>query len=145
MHKLLFLSHILALVNAAAMYRCSFGPDAANNYDEQVVKSSIAHNCGEFCECVGLSDSTCYFGPDQKGNFIKEVGVSSEMADGCDREWCICDTHDFEEGETFEQLFEKRAAAAVDRTDPVQPDKPVDGGSALIQDDVQPSPVVNIP
>ena len=36
------------------------------------------------------------------GNFIKEDGVSSELADSCNREFCTCDTQEFPEGETFE-------------------------------------------
>ena len=102
MQKLLLLTHILAQVEAAAMYRCYFGPDAAGDHVEKIVETGIALNCVGFCECIGLMDSTCYFGPDQKGNFIKEINMSSEMADSCDKDWCICDTHDFAEGETFE-------------------------------------------
>ena len=110
MQKLSFaaLSIFHAQVKAAAMYRCSFGPGAAGEYVEEIVDGGVALNCDDFCECVGFADSTCYFGPDDQGNFMQEVGVSSEMADSCDRDWCICDTHDFEEGETFETVFGQR-------------------------------------
>ena len=84
------------------MYNCVFGPDLDGQYIEEEVDSGVALNCDDFCECVGFTASTCYFGPDDPGNFIEESGVSSEMADSCDRNWCICDTHDFEDGETFE-------------------------------------------
>ena len=47
-------------------------------------------------------DNTCTFGPDTEGNFIEEENISSEIVDSCDRNWCICDTHDFEDGLTYE-------------------------------------------
>ena len=72
-----------------------------------------------------MKDSTCYFGPDSRGNFIEEAGVTSEMADSCDKDWCICNTHDFEEGKTFEAAFAERQAAAVDRTVPAVEPIPV--------------------
>ena len=118
-------------VEAAAMYNCIFG-DKAGEYLEEIVDSNIALNCEDFCECVGFAESTCYFGPDDKGNFIEEIGVSSEMADSCDRAWCICDTHDFKDGETFESIFAKRQATAVDRTVPNKEPTPVTS-SVVIQ------------
>lgn len=60
-------------------------------------------------------DNTCYFGPDIKGQIVKEV-LSSERADGCDRLFCVCDTHDFEAPETFESVLASRMAMACDRT-----------------------------
>ena len=113
--------NFMTKVEAAAMYKCFFGPDDDGNYSEEVVETKIAMNCESFCDCIGIMDSTCYFGPDQKGNFIKETGVSSEMADSCNRHWCICDTHDFENGETFESVFEARSGIAIDITNPGRP------------------------
>ena len=60
-------------------------------------------------------DNTCYFGPDIKGEIVKEV-ISSERADGCDRLFCVCDTHDFEEPDSFESVLAARIAIACDRT-----------------------------
>ena len=45
-----------------------------------------------------MKNNKCLFGPDSEGNFIEEFGLSSELVDSCDREWCICDRHDFEDG-----------------------------------------------
>ena len=63
------LSIIQPQVEAAARYNCIFG-DPAGIYIEEVVESNIANNCGDFCDCTGLNESTCYFGPDDKGNFM---------------------------------------------------------------------------
>ena len=101
-----------------------------------MVDSNIALNCDNFCECVGYSESTCYFGPDDKGVFIEEIGVSSEMADSCNWEWCICNTHDFGNGETFESVFAQKQAAAVDVTVPNAEPAPVTG--SLIKSDKPP-------
>ena len=60
-------------------------------------------------------DNTCYFGPDIKGQIVKEI-LSSERADGCDRLFCVCDTHDFEAPDTFESVLASRMAMACDRT-----------------------------
>ena len=30
-------------------------------------------NCGDFCECEGLMNNTCHFGPDITGKFLVEV------------------------------------------------------------------------
>ena len=73
------------------------------------METTVATNCGSFCECTGLEESTCYFGPDSEGNFLKEINLASEKADSCDpNEWCICDTHEFPEGTTFEEELQKR-------------------------------------
>ena len=53
-------------------------------------------------------DNTCTFGPDTEGNFIEESNISSEIVDSCDRNWCICDTHDFEDGQTYETAVAQR-------------------------------------
>ena len=60
-------------------------------------------------------NNTCWFGPDIKGNFVDKV-VMSEVADACNKEFCICDTHDFEAPNTFESVLAARLIAAKDRT-----------------------------
>ena len=81
-----------------------FGPDTNGNFEENIVETSVATNCGSFCQCEGLKESTCYFGPDTEGFFLKETGLASEVADSCDPDsWCICDTHEYAEGTSFEQ------------------------------------------
>ena len=57
------------------------------------------------------------------------------MADSCDRAWCICDTHDFEDGQTFESEFAARQSAAVDRTVPNVEPIPVP-----IEESIMPNP-----
>ena len=97
---------------------CKFGPDASGgDYVEEIVETGVARLCGAFCECVGLVNSTCYIGPDDTGNFFAEV-VSSELADSCDRSFCVCDTHIFAEDEggvTFETILEERRIEAADK------------------------------
>ena len=109
---------LIPLVSSVAQYTCQFGPDADGKYVEEVVDSKIALNCDSFCTCVGFKSSICYFGPDDTGNFIKEEGVSSELADSCNRDFCTCDTHEFAEGDSFENQIAKRTDVAVDKTDP---------------------------
>ena len=90
-------------------YKCLFGPDTNGNLEENIVETSVATNCGSFCQCEGLKESTCYFGPDTEGFFLKETGLASEVADSCDPDtWCICDTHEYQEGTSFEQELQKR-------------------------------------
>ena len=55
---------ILVIQVLGSRYNCKFGPDINGNYEEEIVFSSVATNCGSFCECEGLKESTCYFGPD---------------------------------------------------------------------------------
>ena len=105
---------IIACANGVD-YRCTFGPDVDGLYVEEVVETGEAQNCGEFCSCEGLMNNTCHFGPDIKGHFMVEV-VSSERADSCDKTFCICDTHEFVEPETFESALQARYASAYDRT-----------------------------
>jgi len=118
MIKAVLAAYLSTKVEAAAKYTCLFGPDFAGDYLEEVVNSVTALNCDDFCDCFGHFDSTCYFGPDAEGLYIKEYNQSSEMADTCDKQWCICDTHDFEEGETFESEFQKREEISRNLTDP---------------------------
>ena len=128
MLKLVTISAILFVYRCAyaADYFCKFGPDAYGEYVEEIVDSGHAHHCGAFCECVGLNNNKCYFGPDDEGKFIIEV-VSSELADSCDQNFCICDTHTFEEEDvTFETILEERKVKATDRTaKPHEEPKPV--------------------
>ena len=92
----------------ASDYLCKFGPDGYGNYVEEIVDSGTALNCGDFCECTGLVNNKCYFGPDDEGKFIIEM-ASSELADSCDRSFCLCDTHTFEDEDvTFETVLEER-------------------------------------
>lgn len=85
----------LLLANTSGVrYKCTFGPDFEGNTHDEVVLSAVAQNCGDFCVCEGLMENTCHFGPDIAGYFIVEE-VSSERADSCDPNFCICDTHDF--------------------------------------------------
>ena len=105
----------------------------------------MAQNCGEFCSCESLMDNTCYFGPDIKGEIIKEM-LSSERADGCDRLFCVCDTHDFEGSDTFESILEARMALACDRTkkrggglcEPVINEIPITDPDLTIPDEIDP-------
>ena len=57
---------------------------------------------------MGFKSSLCYFGPDDTGNFIREEGVSSELADSCDRNFCTCDTQEYPEGESFESELARK-------------------------------------
>ena len=107
---------LLTVETRASQYLCKFGPDAYGEYVEELVDTGHAQHCGDFCECEGLLDNTCYFGPDDTGNFITEI-VSSELADSCDRSFCVCESHNFEEAEvTFEAVLENRLSQAIDRT-----------------------------
>ena len=76
-----------------AQYNCRFGPDTFGQYENQLVTSSVALNCGEFCSCEGLSNNTCLFGPDLNDDFYAQTDLPSETVDSCDKEWCMCDTH----------------------------------------------------
>ena len=40
------------------------------------------------------------------------------MADSCNRDFCTCDTHEFAEGDSFENQIAQRTDVAVDKTDP---------------------------
>ena len=115
MNRLHFAVGLLLAKTNAVDYRCIFGPDVDGIYVEEVVDSGIAQNCGSFCECEGLMNNICHFGPDIRGKFIVEK-VSSERADACDRTFCVCNTHDFVEPNTFESVLAARRAAAYDRT-----------------------------
>ena len=52
-----------------------------------------ASQCDSFCDCEGLTDNTCLFGPDAEGNFFIDYEVSSEIVDSCTEDWCLCDKH----------------------------------------------------
>ena len=81
-------------------------------------------NCGDFCSCTGLTDNVCHFGPDDKGQFVTRT-VTSELADSCDREFCVCDHHIQEDEEdTFESILEERYDIAADRTIKAHEDPP---------------------
>ena len=100
----------------AAEYNCRFGPDSQGEYITEMVDSTVANTCGDFCECEGLVNNLCYFGPDDQGNFLAET-VSSEIADACDSTFCICDSHKFDdETVTFETVLKERQSTAEDRT-----------------------------
>ena len=102
----------------AAYYNCTFGPDALGNYMNDIVDKSTVDTCGEFCSCVGLTNNTCHWGPDSQGNFITRLEVPSELADKCDRAFCVCDNHYFdpESEQTFDSILEERLDAAIDWT-----------------------------
>ena len=74
--------------------------------------SGIALNCDSFCSCIGFKNSVCFFGPDDYGNFIREEGVSSELADSCDRNFCTCDTQDYPEGESYQTELDRKVKKA---------------------------------
>ena len=80
-------------MNNQAEYECKFGPDNTGSYIEEVVTSSQALNCGNFCECTGFTNNQCLFGPDDKGFFYTDSAVPSEEVDTCADEWCLCDKH----------------------------------------------------
>lgn len=51
--------------------------------------------------------------------------VSSELADSCDRQFCVCDQHiQKDEVETFESILEERYEVANDRTIKAHEDPP---------------------
>ena len=54
----------LILIVQAAYYNCTFGPDNLGNVFSEIVDSFTALNCEDFCSCVGLTNNTCHFGPD---------------------------------------------------------------------------------
>ena len=78
-----------------AEYDCKFGPDVEGLYISERVQSNIALNCGTFCECEGLTNNVCLFGPDNSGGFFIDNNVRSEQVDVCqnDRLECLCDKH----------------------------------------------------
>ena len=67
MNRLHFAVGLLLANTNAVDYRCIFGPDVDGIYVEEVVDSGVAQNCGSFCECEGLMNNTCHFGPDIRG------------------------------------------------------------------------------
>ena len=76
----------MAKAYSAAKYDCTFGPDRGGQYIEEIVPSQVADHCGTFCTCIGLTDNTCLFGPDDKGHFFMDNAVPSEEVDACDNE-----------------------------------------------------------
>ena len=61
-----------------------------------------------------MTNNKCLFGPDSEGNFIEEFGLSSELVDSCDWEWCICDRHDFDDGLTYEIAVADKLQIQID-------------------------------
>ena len=106
-----------------AQYNCRFGPDQFGQYETQMVTSSVALNCGDFCSCVGETDNICLFGPDNNNDFWARTDLPSETVDSCDLEWCMCDTHyeiarEIEKkGIRFQEHIAMRIAGTVNWTD----------------------------
>ena len=70
----------------ASYYNCTFGP---NNII--IVESQTANACGTDCNCTGLKNNTCQFGPNENGNFITQHFLSSELVDSCEQDdYCKC-------------------------------------------------------
>ena len=68
-----------------AEYICMFTSDSESVENYEHVKSGIALNCGDICTCTGLKNNSCFFGPDDKGHFVRNNQVSSEVVDSCDQ------------------------------------------------------------
>ena len=114
--KLLVITAQVRHSSGAASYNCLFGPDADGEFVDRVVDSGVALNCDRFCQCQGMTNNKCLFGPDTNGNFIEEFNVTSELVDSCDRDWCICDTHEFEGEETYEYALAQKLQIGIDIT-----------------------------
>ena len=56
-----------------SQYDCKFGPYNNGQYVQEIVTSSVALNCGDFCDCVGLTNNTCLYGPDVHNTFVADT------------------------------------------------------------------------
>ena len=52
-----------------------------------------AENLESSCVCIQI-ETKCTFGPDHKGQFTLDQGVSARFAETCDPEFCVCTSHE---------------------------------------------------
>ena len=62
------------------------------------------------CKCEQIA-TKCTFGPDHGGEFIVDQVVPDGTANGCDRDFCVCTSHD-----NYHETVAERLANAVDTT-----------------------------
>ena len=74
----------------------------ANSKDKKACEKDISLSCT--CEMIKAS---CLIGPDSRGDFTK-MEVPITYAESCDRESCICNTHD-----DFVKIAEERISSAI--------------------------------